>query len=253
MVKHPAIYAHRLGGGNGPECSRAALEATLELGVDGLETDVVLTADGEVFALHDPILSISTDGQGWAHQNPARELRRLHLRDRSGGPSDEHPMSLPELLQAMPSEIPIQLDVKAYADPALARRTATRACEILLEHGTADRAEVISFFTDACTATVHRGLTARLVAWADYAPLALVQWVRERGFVGVAVEGFIFHRELARALHDAGLSISVGAINSGDQLRTLLPMDPDIVVSDRPHEIRPALDRPIDPQPTATG
>jgi len=42
-------------------------------------------------------------------------------------------------------------------------------------------------------------------------------------------------------LHDAGVTISVGAVNSTGQLERLLPMHSDIVVSDRPAEIKQAL------------
>jgi hypothetical protein len=46
VVVLPALYAHRLGRVPGPDSSRAALQATLSAPVDGLETDVCLTAVG---------------------------------------------------------------------------------------------------------------------------------------------------------------------------------------------------------------
>jgi glycerophosphoryl diester phosphodiesterase len=242
MPERPPIYAHRLGSGYGPESSRAALEGSLARDVDGLESDVVLSLDGEVFALHDPILSVSTDTEGWASETRAADLRRVRLRRESGEPSEEHPMTLRELLEAIPPHLPLQLDIKAYADHALARDTARRACEVAIEHGTAARVEAISFFTGACLIATELGVDARLVAWADYDPEAMASWARDRGCVGVATEGFILDPRIVTPIKDAGLSISVGAVNTIGQMERLLPLALDILVSDRPRELADELD-----------
>jgi glycerophosphoryl diester phosphodiesterase len=237
------IYAHRFGGDYGPESSRSALDRTLAGGVDGIEADVVLTGDDRVLALHDPILDYSTDLTGWAHERDAAELVDAHLQDDNGEPSDEHPMRLEEVLDAIPRDLPFQLDVKAYADHALARRTAERACHVLHEHGTAERAEIISFFSGACGAANELGVDARLVAWSDYAPEALAEWAVEHGMTGVSFEGFILSERIVRPLHDAGLTISAGAVNILDQAQKLIDLRVDILVSDRPHELREELER----------
>ena len=100
---------------------------------------------------------------------------------------------------------------------------------------------MISFFTRGCLVAIDHEVSTRLVLWADYAPEALVQWVRDRGIDGVSLEGFIFSHELIDPLHEAGVTISVGAVNSSAQLERLLEMHPDIIVSDCPTEIKDAL------------
>jgi glycerophosphoryl diester phosphodiesterase len=238
---HPPIYAHRFGSDYGPESSRSALEHTLSGDVDGIEADIVLSGDDRVLALHDPILSYSTDLTGWAHERSAAELCGARLLDGAGEPSEEQPMSLEQVLELIPRDLPFQLDVKAYADHELARRTAERACEVMREHGTAERAEAISFFSGACEAASVAGLRSRLVAWSDYAPEALAEWVVGHGMIGVSFEGFILSERVVRPLHDAGLTISAGAVNRADQARKLAPLHVDILVSDRPHELRSEL------------
>jgi glycerophosphoryl diester phosphodiesterase len=56
--------------------------------------------------------------------------------------------------------------------------------------------------------------------------------------VGVSFEGFILSERIVRTVHDAGLTISAGAVNIVDQARKLLDLEVDILVSDRPHELR---------------
>src|SRR6266540_2657297 len=163
----PLLYAHRLGRDYGIDSSMEALRRTLAGPIDGLETDVCLTADGELVLLHDPLLSLGTTLSGWAHERTAAEIVRAHLLDGTGKPSDERPMLVSELLEAAPRELGIQLEVKAHADPELARRTAAAICEGC--EGERERVEVIGFHAAACAEAAARGFRARLVIWADYA------------------------------------------------------------------------------------
>lgn len=238
------IYAHRLGGDYGPESSLTALRRTLDGEADGLELDVVLSADGDLIALHDPDLSLSTDAAGWAHETSTAEIRAARLLDDAGDSSEEYPALLSDLLEVIPTDLPLQLDVKAFADAELARRTAEACCRLAAAHGSAERTEVLSFNSSAAAAAAERGLDARLVVWADYDPAALARWATERGLVGISLEGFILSSALCEPLADAGLTISVGAVNTRPQLERVLPFSPDILVSDHPDELRGMLDPP---------
>ena len=75
--KFQRFYAHRLGRAYGPDSSAMALAGSLAAGVDGLETDVCLTADGELVLLHDPLLTLGTTPDGWAHERQRRRHPRL--------------------------------------------------------------------------------------------------------------------------------------------------------------------------------
>jgi glycerophosphoryl diester phosphodiesterase len=246
---HLPVYGHRFGSDYGPESSRPALEKSLAHGVDGLECDIILSKDDEIFALHDPDLALSTNLEGWAQTHTADEIDEACIRGPNGEASDQHPLRLRAVLDLIPPELPLQLDVKAYADPDLVDRTTARACETAKEHGTDDRIELISFFTRGFLIAIDHEVSTRLVLWADYAPEALAQWVRDRAIDGVSLEGFIFSHELIDPLHDAGATISVGAVNSPGQLERILPMHPDIIVSDGPAEIKECLfSRRYDPR-----
>jgi hypothetical protein len=80
--------------------------------------------------LHDPWLSSATTLRGWAHQTGWDELRNARLRDRDGTPTDETPMLLDELLDDIPGDLPVQVEVKAHGDPELARATAAVVCRV---------------------------------------------------------------------------------------------------------------------------
>lgn len=244
MQAFPDIYAHRLGRAYGPDSSRAALRGSLAAPLDGVETDICLTADEKLVLLHDPLLPLGTTTRGWAHERTATEITSALIRDTSGAPTAEHPMLLDELLDAVPDDLVIQLDVKAHADSKLARRTAEVLGERLRREPIRERVEVISFHGSACEVAAAQGLDTRLVMWADYAPEALAAWATRAGVVGISVEHFLLTEELVQVLRSVGLSVNTGTVNHPDVLARILQLAPDAVCSDRPHELRaemPAL------------
>jgi glycerophosphoryl diester phosphodiesterase len=233
VVMRPALYAHRLGREPGPDSSRAALRATLAGRVDGLETDACLTADGRLVLLHDPWLSSSTTLRGWAHQTGWRDLRTACLLDRDGTPTDETPMLLDELLVDVPTDLPVQVEVKAHGDPGLARATAAAVCR-LAGRRRRGGVEVLSFHTVACEETARHGIPARLVAWADYAPAALARWAAGAGVGGVCIEHFLLHRALVERLRSGGLNVTTGTVNDGALAARAAALGVDAITTDRP-------------------
>jgi glycerophosphoryl diester phosphodiesterase len=237
----PPLYAHRLGRDPGPDCSRAGLHATLSGPVDGLECDVCLTADGRLALLHDPLLETATTAAGWAHRTTWDALRNARLRDRHGVPTRETPMLLDELLDSAPAELVVQVEVKAYGDPARARARAAAVSRVVNLPVDRDRVEVISFHVAACEEAAVHGLRARLITWSDYAPDALGRWARRSGVAGVCVEHFVLHAELVRRLRGNALSVTTGTINDAGLAARAADLGVDAITTDRPAALRAEL------------
>ncbi len=237
----PSIYAHRLGGAYGPDSSREALARTLERPVDGLETDCCLTSDGDIVLLHDPLLQLGTELSGWAHQRTAAEICAGRLRDRTGRLPLEAPLRLTELLELVPPGMTLQLEIKAHADPSLARETTRAVCRAVARHPGRQRVEIISFYTRACETAAELGFPARAIVIADYRIEELAQWARKAGVGGVCVEHFLLSPALVDTLKAAGLSVSTGTLNHPEILPLLAPLGLDAITTDAPHELLDAL------------
>ena len=143
------LIAHRLGRAYGPDNSETALRRSLSGPLDGLETDVCLTADGELVLLHDPLLSLGTTLSGWANERTLDELLDGSLLGAYGESAGEPPLTLERLLDAAPLDLIVQVEVKSQSNPELARRTAAAICERCARSPERERLEVISFHTDA--------------------------------------------------------------------------------------------------------
>jgi glycerophosphoryl diester phosphodiesterase len=244
-MRVPLLIGHRLGRAYGPDSSRRALARSLAGGVGALETDLCLTADGELVVLHDPLLALGTSLSGWAHERSAREILGTQLLDRHGEVSDEGPLGLAELLDLVPDDVLLQLEVKAHADPVLAATTAARICELC--RAERDRLELISFHSSACTTAASRGFRSRLVVWTDHEPERLAAWARDHRVAGVSIEHFLLSGAMARALRSAGLSVNTGTINEIElAMRAIELAAPDAICSDRPVELRAELDDRIE-------
>lgn len=229
------LIAHRCGRAYGPDSSRLALRIALsgpELA--GVETDVCLTRDGALVCLHDPYLAACTTLSGWAHERSAAEVLSARLLDGRGAASCESPLLLDELLDLVPADVLVQVDVKAHADVARATRTVDALTAVLARRRDAGRVEVLSFYAAAVERAVSRGLPSRVVVWADYAPAALAGWAVAVGVRGVCVEHFLLGEALVAVLRDAGISVTTGTVNDVAIAARALAYAPDALTSDRP-------------------
>lgn len=118
------VAAHRMGTPFAPENSLSALRASILLGVDIVETDVRLSADGEVVLMHDSSVDRTTDGEGDVSAMTLAELRELPLIPRAavadGDFSCDRAPTLAEVFAISRGEIVVELEVKDEAAGVLA-------------------------------------------------------------------------------------------------------------------------------------
>jgi glycerophosphoryl diester phosphodiesterase len=237
----PLLIAHRLGRSAGPDSSEQALAHTLRGPATGLETDVCLTADGELVLLHDPWLAMSTTADGWIHEVTWAQLRDARLRDRDGVPTDQRLLRVDDLLDRAPADLLLQFDVKVHGDQALAARTALHLAGRLRDRGATQRSEVLSFHATACAAVAATGQRTRLIVWADHDPLGLIRWAHGHGVAGVCVEHFLLHRDLVTTLRQGGLSVATGTVNDPELARRMAALQLDAVTTDAPDRVAAAV------------
>lgn len=79
------IIAHRGASGYAPENTPEAFALAAELGADGVELDVHLTADGEMVVIHDETVDRTTNGSGLVCQKTLSELKALNACNGMGG------------------------------------------------------------------------------------------------------------------------------------------------------------------------
>ncbi len=92
--------AHRGASGYAPENTFAAFRRALAMGVAFIETDLQLSRDARLVAIHDATVNRTTNGQGAVHDMTLAELRRLDAGSWFGSEfSGERIPTIEEILQ----------------------------------------------------------------------------------------------------------------------------------------------------------
>jgi glycerophosphoryl diester phosphodiesterase len=73
----PRVFAHRCGGALAPENTLAGLRIAAAMGALAVEFDVMLSADGTPWLIHDETLERTTNGRGRVCDTPDRVLQTL--------------------------------------------------------------------------------------------------------------------------------------------------------------------------------
>lgn len=242
----PLALAHRGGSGLpenlGLENSRAAFGNALALGYRYLETDVHATSDGQLVAFHDDRLDRVTDAVGPIAARTLAQVRAARIGGREPVPTME------ELLTAFP-DARFNIDIKAAGatDPLW---------RLIDRHGAHERVCVGSFSNrrlwrfrrlahgSVATAAGRLGIVALrflpgpLCRFVHTPAVAFqVPWrVGRRPLrVTVVTRGFV-----TRA-HRLGKQVHVWTIDEAADMRALLDLGVDGIVTDRPDVLREVL------------
>lgn len=238
----PRAFAHRgwhVGDLAGCENSLAAFRRAVDEGYTYLETDVHATADGRLIAFHDHFLDRVTDRRGrvagltWDQIRPARISGREPI-----------PL-LAELLEALP-DARFNIDPKAHSaiGPLL---------DVIKTSGVGPRIGLGSFSDRRLTAlrtalgedVVQSLGPRRVMALVGAATLGrpFVPLPAERAAQVPVAYGrvpVVTPRTLACA-HAAGLEVHVWTIDDPDEMRRLLDLGVDGIMTDRPDRLRAVL------------
>jgi glycerophosphoryl diester phosphodiesterase len=228
--------AHRPGGPG--ENTMSAFEAAIEMGYRYIETDVHATADGVLVALHDDTLDRVTDRSGVIGDLSWSEVRKARV----GG---TEPVPLLEDLLGLWPDIRVNVDPKhdAAVGPLVEVIRRTRAIDRVCIGAFSDRrlARIRAMLGPRLCTSMGPRQVARLVAASRGVPsgrftAACVQVPVKRGPLPLVTERFL------STAHHRGLKVHVWTVNDPAEMRRLLDMGVDGVMTDAPDVLKQVLD-----------
>ncbi|MDX1661472.1 MAG: glycerophosphodiester phosphodiesterase [Gemmatimonadota bacterium] len=247
----PRRFGHRGAAGTHPENTLPSFEAAIERGAEAFELDVHRSADGEIVVFHDDTLERTTDGRGLVRERTLEELRELdagHGFSPDGGetfPFRGRGIRIPtlrEVLAAFP-EVPVIVEIKQVDPPIegdLARllqdmEAGPRVLVFSLHQEALDRYRALheeqatGFGPDDVAAFLQR---IGADDWDGYRPpgAAFAVPVRWHG-TQIVSEPFV------DAAHRVGCEAFVWTINEPDEMRELLDLGVDGLISDYPGRV----------------
>lgn len=243
-----------------PENTLASFELATELGVDVLEMDVRVTADGHVVVIHDETVDRTTSGRGNVHDLTLDQVQALdaghHFTPDEGksfprrGQGVRVPL-LREVLAAFPEHL-FTVELKGSPDPEYVEKVLA-----IVEELAPERAIVASFAlsllrrvrrlapqvpTNLAISEIRRFflLSKLRLAWLVRSPGRVLQVPTHSNHdegtgLRVVTRGFV------RAAHRGGRSVQVWTINDPDEMRELITMGVDGITTDRPDLLNEVL------------
>lgn len=238
------IGGHRGAGDLAPENTVAALETAAGLGVDYVELDVALTADGVPILMHDADLGRTTDGHGPVAARTLAELEDLDAGVGFWGRFGR--LGVPTLEEVL-DWFAVHPAVGATFE-AKARGTGGPLARAIAGSPVRDGLAICSFALhelqaahEADAGVARMLIVDRDLADVDATPGELVGQGRAAGVDAINVAPRWATPALVATAHTAGLAVSAGTVNDAAGIQRLIRLGVDYVDSDRPDVTVPAL------------
>src|SRR5215216_3991596 len=253
----PVNLAHRGASALAPENTIEAFRLAVEAGAGGLELDVHMTRDGHIVVIHDATVDRTTNGTGAVSEMTLDELRRLdagHNFSPDGGPTRPYRgrgvrvPTLVEVLREFPG-VAVNIEIKA-GTPGIEEtvlgvlREANALGRVLVvstRHATVKRFRRISGGNVSTGASrweigvFYISSKFRLERLVHPAYDALQVPLRHRGIPVVT-------RRFVQAAHARGVRVDAWTINQADEMRGLLDLGVDVIMTDHPGVLAEVLE-----------
>lgn len=228
------IWAHRGASQLAAENTMAAFDLAVRLGADGIELDVMRTADGVLVVTHDENCQRVTGQSGDIRRMTFTELRRLNF---AAHRPEHEPQVIPtlddvlDLLAPTGIELNIELKNSLYFDPGLEDAVIQRVRQKKMN----DRV-ILSSFNHYSMQTAARLdpeircailYSCELVDAAGYAGRLGAKAIHPM-YAGLQVP------DLIRSCHEAGIAVNTWTVNIPDHIRMVLKSGADAIITDVP-------------------
>ncbi len=238
------VIGHRGGAGAAPENTVAAIRHGIEAGADAIEFDIHATRDDRIVVIHDDTLERTTDGAGTVEDLTLDELRRFDAGFNftpdlgRSFPFRGTGIGIPTLEEAVES---------TEGQPIICEIKTPKAGQLLAEwlpgRPVRERMIVCGFDIEAVRPAAaaarwrcasQRDLTPFVLLGNLGIPVRLASDIAaaivpmRKGVVPVVTRGFV------RRCHAAGVGVHVWTVNRTDEMRQLLELGVDGLISDFP-------------------
>ena len=251
----PTNFAHRGASARAPENTLEAFRAAVEAGAGGLELDVHMTLDREIVVIHDATVDRTTNGSGAVAEMTLDELRSFDAGYRfslDGGrtyPYRGRGLRVPTLAEIYEDfpDVSVNMEIKE-GQPGVEERVAEviRGAEERTLVASSHHA-VVGRFRKVSGGRISTG-ASRLEIGAFYLLSRLrIEWLArpaydalqvpvEHGGITLVTPRFI------EAAHSRGVRVDVWTINDPGEMRRLLDLGVDGLMTDDPETLTRLLE-----------
>lgn len=234
--------AHRGDRAHAPESTLAAFQKAYQLGVDMVEFDVHLTADGHLVVMHDETVDRCTDGSGRIADMTLAQIKALDAGSWRGAEfRGQQVPTFAEAARALPAPLWLNIHLKTV-DASAEKGFVPRFMEAFAEAGLAGRAHVVHDYLE----TLDRVRTLDPQVPCCWLPMCEdgLQYIRRAKAAGFGIlqpgRGMM-SAEFCAAVHEADLVANVFYANTEADMRLYLDWGIDGILTDDPALLQQVL------------
>ena len=217
----------------------AAFRLAVDLGARFIETDLQMTRDAQLVALHDSTLDRTTNGHGPVHLLALEEVRSLDagawMKRGGGAPfAGERIPTLKEILDfARERDVIFYLEIKSGGNWGMAPALAGA----LRDADAAVRVVILSF-DPAILDSVHQFNETLMTGYlCEKLPNDFLKCALQIGVRQIAPRGDLVSPALVGEAHSAGLQVVTWTINEPAEMRRLIAAGVDGIMTDYPDRL----------------
>ncbi len=227
------IFAHRGASYHCPENTMSSFKKAEQLGADGIEFDVQLSADGVPVVIHDRTLRRTTNGYGNVDSMTVNELQRLDAG--SWFAQDYKHESIPTLQEVLnwskQTDLLLNIELKSRGKESDLEKNVVAS---IMKHELANRVIISSFWKSSLKQIKLLNadlLTAILLEKSVDDSLAFAQKLNLE-----AIHPNYKHvtKEYIDFIHSHNLKIRPYTVNNDRKMRRLVQWNVDAIITDRP-------------------
>jgi glycerophosphoryl diester phosphodiesterase len=234
-LSRPTVIAHRGDKAYAPENTLASFNQAAEKGADAIEFDVKLTSDGKAVILHDQTVDRTTNGRGDISRLSLAEARKLDASIQFPGrfPGEKIP-TLEEVFESVGRKLYMNVELTNYSTPG--DSLVPIVVELVKKHGLQGRVLFSSFLVRNLrkAATLLPEVPRGLLTLSGLLGL----WGRNFGWRGdyYALHPFLRDAKpgLVDRVHAAGKRVNVWTVNTEDDLKHMVGLGVDGIITDDP-------------------
>ncbi len=241
---HILNFGHRGASYDAPENTIAAFELAAQYGADGIELDVMLTADREVVVIHNYTVDHTTDGQGHVKSFTLSQIKELDAGSHKGARfAGERIPTLVEVFETFGSRLLFNVELKGISIRADGLESAVAG--LISRFNLQSRVLVSSF---------NPWRLRRIREISPQLPVGLLhtkglprgqRWVNLIGWVAPVEADHPRESEISTdyimRMHRKNLRVNSWVVNDPERMKQLRDMGVDLMITDRPDVLRGVL------------
>lgn len=238
----PLNYAHRGASGYYPENTMLAFEKAVELGCDGIETDVQLTSDGVLVLFHDELLDRTTNGKGFIAEKSYVEIEKLDAGIKRGKKFKGLKIpTLDELLDfAKYKNIILNLELKNGVIDY--KNLENLVIKKVYDYGLEDRVIISSFNHYSLLRCRAIDSTIKLGALYECRIYEPGKYASNLGVNAVHPAFYTLNEETVREIKSNNICINTWTVNEEKYMKLLMKLGVDGIITNYPDKLKKLIE-----------